>query len=305
MDKSDLENAENARLIDQLERSIPAMNVPDGEKLLAEVKKIFDRHGVVFFLRQGTCLGAVRDQALIPWDDDLDLGSIIDMHDFSEDLIDPVVETLRATDFYVEVHHDDLYVSVKILKYRIKIDWQCYRVTKGTIPHYPGAPFPITLFTNLSEVDFLGETYLVPSPPEEYLGLKYGPDWLTPKQLGYEKDVLDAMPKGPVPGRAGRVQQFLAVHLSSHQTAKLRVLDHEGQPVAGAEVRIAGLNRSKTNRQGIAKFYLPKSEAYAVTVAFDGQEEVLYAEALAPGSTYLYQRDPSETQGRYFVLTAE
>ncbi len=67
MDKSDLENAENARLIDQLERSIPAMNVPDGEKLLAEVKKIFDRHGVVFFLRQGTCLGAVRDQALIPW----------------------------------------------------------------------------------------------------------------------------------------------------------------------------------------------------------------------------------------------
>ena len=200
MDKSDLENAENARLIDQLERSIPAMNVPDGEKLLAEVKKIFDRHGVVFFLRQGTCLGAVRDQALIPWDDDLDLGSIIDMHGFSEDLIDPVVETLRANDFYVEVHHDDLYVSVKILKYRIKIDWQCYRVTKGTIPHYPGAPFPITLFTNLSEVDFLGETYLVPSPPEEYLGLKYGPDWLTPKQLGYEKDVLDAMPQGPRPG---------------------------------------------------------------------------------------------------------
>ncbi len=302
MDESDIENA---RLLDELEKSIPAMNVPDGEKLLSEVKKIFDRHGVVFFLRQGTCLGAVRDQALIPWDDDIDVGSIFNMHGFSEDLIDPVVESLRANDFYVEVLHDDLYISVRIMKYRIKIDWQCYRVTKGAIPHYPGSSFPVSLFTNLSEVDFLGDTYLVPSPPEDYLRLKYGPDWHTPKQVGYEKDVLDAMPKGRVPGRARRIQQFIGVRFSPDKTARLRVLNHDGQPVAGAEVRIAGLNRSRTNRHGVAKFYVPRSEAYAVSVTFDAQEEVLYAEALAPGFTYLYQRDRSKTEGRYFVLTAE
>jgi len=58
---------ENAALMEQLMRSIPPMDLRNGEKLLREAKQIFDEHGVVFFLRQGTCLGAVRDHALIPW----------------------------------------------------------------------------------------------------------------------------------------------------------------------------------------------------------------------------------------------
>ena len=80
---------ENAALMEQLMKSIPPMDLRNGENLLREAKQIFDEHGVVFFLRQGTCLGAVRDHALIPWDDDLDLGSIIDMHGFTVDLIEP------------------------------------------------------------------------------------------------------------------------------------------------------------------------------------------------------------------------
>ena len=59
-------DAENAALMQHIERTIPPMNVADAERLLREAKQIFDDCGVVFFLRQGTCLGAVRDQALIP-----------------------------------------------------------------------------------------------------------------------------------------------------------------------------------------------------------------------------------------------
>jgi hypothetical protein len=296
---------ENAALMDQLMRSIPAMDLADAEKLLREAKEVFDEHGVIFFLRQGTCLGVVRDRALIPWDDDLDLGSIIDMHGFTEDLIEPVIEAFRAIGCFVEVSQDGLYTNVKIMKYRIRIDWQCYRVVKKTIAQYPGIPIPIDLFTELSEVEFIGDTYLVPSPPEKYLRYKYGPNWETPKQVGYEKDVLDAMPEGTAPGRAGRLKQLLAVRVLPGRVARLLVLDENDAPVVGADVLLAGLSRSKTNRKGIAKFYLPGSDIYALAVTANGREEVLYEEAMIRGETYVYRPDPAKREGRYFVFTQE
>lgn len=300
-----LTEAETSALMHRLEREIPAFDIADAERLMGEAKAAFDAHGITFFLRQGTCLGAVRDGALIPWDDDLDLGSIIGLHGFSEALIEPVVETLRAGGCHVEVNREGLYTAVKIFKYQIRIDWQCYRVVDGTIAHYPGVPFPISLFEELAPVEFIGEQYLVPSPPDQYLTLKYGPDWRTPKQVGYEKDVLDAMPSGTVPGRAGWLKQFLIVRFVPSQTGRLRVLDAAGEPVAGAEVLIAGLNRSRTNRHGLARFYLPGTEYYAVAVTSNGVEEVLYEEAMTPGKTYVYRPDPERPAGRYFVLTEE
>ncbi len=305
MSNMELSDAENAALMEELERAIPPMDVRNGEKLLLEAKDVLDEHGIVFFLRQGTCLGAVRDQALIPWDDDLDLGSIIDMHGFSEDMIGPAVESLRAKGCYVEVQHDGLYTAVKIFKYRIRIDWQCYRVVKGTIAHYPGVPFPVSLFEELQGVEFLGTTFQVPNPPDDYLQYKYGPDWRTPKQVGYEKDVLEAMPKGIVPGRPGRLRQFLAVWFAPGKTARLLVLDEQDEPVSGAGVLVAGLNQTKTNRKGAARFYLPGPDNYAVAVTVNGHEEVLYEESMTPGGSYVYRPDPEQSEGRYFVLTEE
>ena len=298
-----MSDAETAALMNQLEREIPPMDIADAERLMLEAKAAFDEHGVVFFLRQGTCLGAVREGALIPWDDDLDLGSIIGLHGFSEALIEPVAATLRAGGAYVEVAHEGLYTSVKIFKYQIRIDWQCYRVVEGTIAHYPGVPFPVRLFEQLTPVDFIGERFMVPSPPNDYLTFKYGPDWRTPRRVGYEKDVLDAMPVGTVPGRPGRLKQWFIVRFRPRETARLRVLDTHGQPVPGAEVRIAGITRTRTNRHGTARFYIPHVENYAVTVVASGLEEVLYEEELKPGKTYIYRPDPERSAGRYFVLT--
>ena len=296
-------DADNAALMKKIERTIPPMNIADAGRLLDEAKQVFDSQGIVFFLRQGTCLGAVRDQALIPWDDDLDLGSIIGLHDFSEDDIAPAVEAFRAKGCYVEVITEGLYTSVKIMKYRIRIDWQCYRIIKGTIAHYPGVPFPVSLFTKLEEVTFNGSSYAVPSPHEDYLVFKYGPDWITPKQAGYEKDVLDNMPSGTVPGRAGRIKQFLAVHFSPKSTARLLVLDDKGNPVPNAMVLIAGMSQTTTNRLGYAKFYLPGPDEYALVITSNGREEVLYEEAMVPGKKYVYRPDPNQSEGRYFVLT--
>ena len=44
-------------------------------KVLKQVKEVFDEHGIVYWLDQGTLLGAVRDRKFIPWDHDIDLGT--------------------------------------------------------------------------------------------------------------------------------------------------------------------------------------------------------------------------------------
>lgn len=188
------------------------------------------------------------------------------------------------------------------MKYRIKVDWQCYRVVDGAIAHYPGVPFPARLFARLQEATIDGTKYLVPSPAEDYLQFKYGPEWRTLKQVGYEKDVLDAMPKGSVPGRASRVRQRLAVVFSARSTAQLQVLDEHDQPVHDASVCVAGLGTSKTNRKGVARFYLSRAENHALRITSNGREEVLHEESLVPWCSHVYRPDSKRAEGRYFAL---
>lgn len=41
---------------------------------MEKVDRILNEHGVRYFIVAGTLLGAVRHQAIIPWDDDIDIG---------------------------------------------------------------------------------------------------------------------------------------------------------------------------------------------------------------------------------------
>ena len=69
-----------------------------------------DQQGVAFFLRQATGLGAIRDQACIPWDDDIDLGCVIGLNGLTEDLIDPVLHGFRDQGYFVNVEINDRWV---------------------------------------------------------------------------------------------------------------------------------------------------------------------------------------------------
>lgn len=291
-----------------LERSLHEwipFDVAAATVVLRETKQILDNLGVVFFLRQGTCLGAIRDHGFIPWDDDLDMGSVIGLHGFSEKSVDRVVAAFRKNGFFARVEHQDQCIYVSMIKLAVRTDWMCYRIIDDSIFHYPGTRIPVRLLTNLKEIEFIGEKFYVPNPPDEYLRLKYGEEWMIPKKTGFEKDVLDLIPEAPLPGRAGRLKQFLIKHVMPWRTSRLRILNHKGEPVAGADVVVAGLGRSRTNKQGYARIYLPYEDFYALVIRFGEHEEVLYEEKMNTAKTYVYRPDPQVTSGRYFVLSLE
>lgn len=286
----------------------PPADPVEAANLLKEAKQIVEGLGVSFFLRQGTCLGAIRDNAIIPWDDDVDIGGVIGLHGLTEESVHRVVEAFRAKGYYAKVESSDFQIYVPLMRSPespTRVDWTCYRIIDDGIWHFPGIHLPLRLFTDLKEIEFLGERFFVPNPPEEYLRLKYGKEWAVPKQYGYEKDVLDGVPEGPGRGRAGRLKQSFFRRFLPWRTGSLRVLEDGDTPVVGAEVVLAGLSRSLTDGQGYVRFYLPCEDFYALIIRYGGHEEVLYQEQLAPGGQYVYRRDTNLRTGRYCVLSQQ
>jgi len=308
----------NAAIQDRLTRTTPPMDVAIAKKLLLEVKEVMDLRGVQFFLRQGTCLGAIRDSSFIPWDDDLDLGVILGVNGFVEQSIEPLLAAFRESGYYVRSESSDSTIYSTLLKDNMRVDILFQRVIDEQIYHWPGIWLPLRLFNQLKEITFMGETFLVPNPPEEYLRIKYGPDWQTPKRFGYAKDVVNNVPAEHISGFLEKTKRSIAGFFYPANVTRLKVLDDDGSPVDRANIRIVGLGNFQTNKQGYANLYL-KTKGYSssiasgisdevgdicsIVISYGNHEEVLYEEILAPNRSYVYKPDPAQTEGRIFVLS--
>ncbi len=286
------------------------MDMSTAEALLKEAQQILDRLGLVFFLRHGTCLGAVRDSAFIEWDDDLDIGSVIGLHGLTEELVRSAADVFKEHGFDARITDTELHLSVDLKKFGTPMDWSCYRIIDDSIYQWPVVRIPASLHTDLKEIDFLGEKFLVPNPPEEYLRLKYGPEWMIPKRAGgFEQEVL--MAEATLPTTSDGIMGLASKLEPQRHTGSLKVLDLEGRPVEGAQVALAattvltGLDRSSTNADGYVYFSLPGEAGYVVSVQHGDHKEILYVEYLAPGVNYVYKPDPQSLSGRAHALIAE
>ena len=292
-------NGSDKATLDYSLRFSPPIDIGAAERNLLEAKRIFDRLGVVFMLNSGTCLAAVRDNAVIPWDDDVDLISTLGINGLTEETRREAASAFTESGFYVGENTVREYKSMSMMKDYVRVDWSCVTPVDGQIHTFPGISLPADMFITPRAVDFLGETFLVPNPPEEYLRLKYGEEWMTPKRPGeYEQDVVAGIADVEPAGR----------------TSRFRVLDDGGRPVPDAEIRLVGVGRFTSGRDGSAQVVVPGAGWYALVVRYPGHEQVLYMEELEPDRSYVYRADStaaaaSRAAGEFGtlgnVLTAE
>jgi len=118
-------------LFKYLRRIKEPINKTEAVKVLREVKICLDEAGVEYWLDQGTLLGAVRDGDFIPWDNDIDIGTI-----HSE--FDKIVQTLselrkrgfsfRISDFVISVRKNDIPVNVVLYRVTGEEAWWCKQI---------------------------------------------------------------------------------------------------------------------------------------------------------------------------------
>lgn len=165
----------------------PALNPEHATKTLLEVKRVLDKHSLKFWLIFGTCLGAIRENGFIDIDCDIDLGL------FQEDLrpkLDVLKQEFEALGYETKFL-DEPYPYKRMLKVdngtRVDlVDWFKW----GNYYLHPVEPsgvchlFPCEMFDTLTEIDFLGEKFNVPTPVTDFLELLF-PNWMT-KDMNYD-----------------------------------------------------------------------------------------------------------------------
>jgi len=165
------------------------------------IVKQFEENDISYFLTFGTLLGAVREHKFIPWDEDIDIGIMLD--DLPKAL--KLSQVFQKEGFGWNVGADgegyvgkinvfvsllnDLHVDVSVYR---NIHEGCGKIfTRGVF--WPGCytRFENTLPANLKRIEFEGKQYSCPNNPEELLKNFYGDDWETPKVKGWIKERLE------------------------------------------------------------------------------------------------------------------
>lgn len=174
-------------------------NLQVAEKMLYDVTQLFDLLRLPYWLEGGTQIGIVREQRLLPWDNDMDI-SMYDTHKRKLWVLIPLL-ILRGYRLTLQNHQTDIGPfkkgEPKIIKIRNftrrlkkgkvtldvfikrKVNDDCFwvvgidkRVLKSTPAHFT---------ESLRTIEFKGKNYLIPDNYDAYLTFRYG-NWREPQK---------------------------------------------------------------------------------------------------------------------------
>lgn len=161
----------------------PPFNLKGRTRNLLDVKEVLDDIGLKFWLTNGTSLAAYRERDWIPWDDDVDLDVM--MEDYMEVRAE-LKERFINEGFIVRDRHIKSHTLAKMALFRdgektalrpLYLDpdhkyGDTYRFRRDY-------KYPRKFYETAGTIEFMGETFNIPSPVEEWLTYVYR-DWKTP-----------------------------------------------------------------------------------------------------------------------------
>lgn len=178
-----------------------------GEKALRDVVEILESENIAYVLEGGTLLGIIRENRLLPWDNDLDLtitrtfakkllsarwkfwlkGYRTRVRNIKQDSGhfkkgEPRILKIQTTRFF-------FFKDVSLMDIFIKdlVDDRYYWTVseKNVLKSAPRK-----YYENFAQFNFKGKSYSVPAEYDAYLQSRYG-DWKTPRQTwDFTKDDL-------------------------------------------------------------------------------------------------------------------
>lgn len=169
------------------------MNTKDILKAnLFDIKEVLDSLKVEFWLSLGTLLGAVRDKDFVDGDLDIDVGI---WPYFTDDRIWKELVSQKGFELVERRIVNDKAMEYKMRRNGIPADldfWYvrgdyCYNGKKGI-----SIVLPSRVFEKFALYEFLGKTFLVPHPPENYLESLYW-DWKMPVKSSNFREYIKAI----------------------------------------------------------------------------------------------------------------
>ena len=175
--------------------TLTGKNKTEALQLLKEVASVLDSCKLDYWLEGGTLLGIIRENRLLPWDNDVDLSMMIP----EKNQLNELIATLKKSGLRVRVRTFSENSkplkegNVRIIKIRNK---RFFGLLKGKVCleifvkyNINGKAYwqigekvknvPFEFYSDLKTVDFNGKNYSIPEKTIEYLTYRYG-DWQTP-----------------------------------------------------------------------------------------------------------------------------